>query len=385
MSDTKSLEKTGASAFSESAVEPAGPEEYVRWAYRLLLGREPENEESIRNNIFKNDRRRLVEEILGSEEFFSKQKQLSLSSKPYPYEYWNREATALIHMPKTGGSTLDSLLREHFGSRRTCGVSTAALHLYSPAEIAEYDFFTGHFDYFSVRFIPRQRVRSVSIFRDPQQRLISWYRFKRSHPATEFADDIFAKLANELSAEEFFENGVVVRSTFINNSYLFFLGSSLNDPATLKLLADTDSASNTSARGNPFTAGKLLAEDQIVAPILEQALQRIKGLHAIGITERFQESIEYIFAALELPVPDSTVPVKVTDELPKFDTRFKRVPPVEKTERLTRALQRLTRYDQVIYNEAKKEFERRRNSFSATDPVQSIAAFPASRKQDDLH
>jgi SAM-dependent methyltransferase len=49
--------------------DPSDGEEYVRWAYRLLLGREPENAEAIRNNPFKNDRQRLVRSVLSSDEF----------------------------------------------------------------------------------------------------------------------------------------------------------------------------------------------------------------------------------------------------------------------------------------------------------------------------
>ena len=43
--------------------------DYVRWAYRLLLGREPESLETVENNPFKNDRKRLVRSVLDSDEF----------------------------------------------------------------------------------------------------------------------------------------------------------------------------------------------------------------------------------------------------------------------------------------------------------------------------
>jgi hypothetical protein len=367
MSETEIRDGTaGSSGLSENASQSLSGEDYVRWAYRLLLGREPESEKAVRTNPFKNDRHRLIQQFLDSGEFHAKHKLLFSNAKNYPYEYWNREAIALIHMPKTGGSTLDNLLREFFHPNRICGVPTATLHLYSPADVAEYDFFSGHFDYFSVNFIPRQRVRRVSIFRDPLQRLISWYRFKRSHPLKdEFADDIFVKLAHDLSPEEFFEDRDIVQSTFINNTYLFFLGSSLKDPATVKLLADTGSASDMSASTNQSMAPAFHAADQICKPVLERAIQRVRKLDAIGITEKFQESVDTIFPALGFAIPQSIVSVKVTDDLPNIDARFTRVPPVEMTERLSRALQRLTRYDQIIYDAAKKEFERRRSAYLA--------------------
>ena len=41
----------------------------VLWAYRLLLGREPESAGAIRNNPFRHDRRELVRQIIASQEF----------------------------------------------------------------------------------------------------------------------------------------------------------------------------------------------------------------------------------------------------------------------------------------------------------------------------
>jgi O-methyltransferase len=43
--------------------------EYVRWAYRLLLGREPESEAVVENNPFLGNRKALVESFVTSEEF----------------------------------------------------------------------------------------------------------------------------------------------------------------------------------------------------------------------------------------------------------------------------------------------------------------------------
>lgn len=46
--------------------------EYVRWAYRLLLGREPENDDVIENNPFNNDRVRLLQAFLQAPEFLQR-------------------------------------------------------------------------------------------------------------------------------------------------------------------------------------------------------------------------------------------------------------------------------------------------------------------------
>src|SRR5450631_3210462 len=70
MPDSKNDENgSGSQAPDSNAPGPFKGEEYVRWAYRLLLGREPESLETIQNNPLKNDRQRLVEAILRSGEF----------------------------------------------------------------------------------------------------------------------------------------------------------------------------------------------------------------------------------------------------------------------------------------------------------------------------
>jgi O-methyltransferase len=45
--------------------------EYVLWAYRLLLGREPENPSTVMENPFLGNRRRLLQSVLHSPEFLS--------------------------------------------------------------------------------------------------------------------------------------------------------------------------------------------------------------------------------------------------------------------------------------------------------------------------
>lgn len=324
--------------------------EYVRWAYRLLLGREPEIL-AIQNNPFKNNRRALVNSILTSREFMTKHKHfLGHSLKKNPYETWSRDSIAFIHVPKTGGTTLNNLLSANFSKEHVCPERSAYLHSYTPLELADYTLYSGHFDYFSVQFIPRKRVRLISLFRDPIKRLLSWYRFKKAHPPTGvYGGDLAAKLANTLTVEEFFEHKVNLLSSEINNAYLFYFGSSLYDAGTLDILANADAAVRTKR----------------AAPILARATQTVANLDGIGITERFEESVDTIFKTLALPIPSSINPEMVTDDLPNTDCRFSRVPPVAMTTRLSRALDRLTAYDQIIYEVVKQEFERRRSATGA--------------------
>ena len=234
-----------------NTAEKLDGEEYVRWAYRLLLGREPENIAVVQNNPFKNDRQNLVRAVLNSAEFHTKNKGFLPVDTPYSH-YFDKNTIAFVQLPKTGGTTLRNLLTQCFSQKNICPQLFNALHSYSPAQLAKYDFFAGHFDYFSLRFIPRQRVRCLSLFREPCQRLISAYRYGRAHPPSgEFADDLGIKLANELTAEEFFEHEYVISSTWTNNAYLFFFGSSLEDRVTLEALVKAHPASGASPADDP--------------------------------------------------------------------------------------------------------------------------------------
>jgi hypothetical protein len=61
--------RCGAGVLADNPTQATDADDYVRWAYRLLLGRKPESHEAIRNNAFKNDRQRLVQYVLVSAEF----------------------------------------------------------------------------------------------------------------------------------------------------------------------------------------------------------------------------------------------------------------------------------------------------------------------------
>lgn len=335
---------------SDNFGSPAAPEDYVRWGYRLLLGREPESVEVIQNNPFKNNRHKLVEFLLESVEFKVKYKDFGSKKDRNPYASWEREAVAFIHLPKTGGTTLYALLSNCFHPDRICHVGSHTLYNFSPAEITQYDFFSGHTDYFSLNFIPRRRLRRISMFRDPMQRLISWYRFKKSHPiGGDFDGDLGNRLAKDHSPEEFFEHPYNIAT--LNNSYLVYFGASIDDPSFLDALAAETSAASTRDDGAP---------SEFITKALQLATERIVGLDALGLTDSFQELVASVFGALGFSVPKSITSAMVTDDLPKSDPVFRPVEPVMMTERLTRGLQRLTKYDQILYDVAKKEFARRR-------------------------
>lgn len=119
--------------------KPLNGDDMVLWAYRLLLGREPEHN-AIENSPFKNDRQRLLKAFLESPEFHAKFRTQQLGAPQSPFATWDRETTAFIHLPKTGGTTLSNLLKACFPEDRVCPQNFNGLHQYSSAELSRYDF-----------------------------------------------------------------------------------------------------------------------------------------------------------------------------------------------------------------------------------------------------
>lgn len=101
----------------EPARRDAGDDEAecVRWAYRLLLGREPESEAAVQQNPFKNDRAQLIRSMLCSEEFRSKHPSIPLAPQDEHQEEIERE----IQEALDGGFDEVALLHDYRRLGRT--------------------------------------------------------------------------------------------------------------------------------------------------------------------------------------------------------------------------------------------------------------------------
>jgi hypothetical protein len=312
--------------------------EDVLHGFRLILGRELEDERAISAHMLIPSVAELRQTLLASEEFQGKFKVMRPAIEAHPSLSAGRRTIVFIHLQKTGGTSLRVMLERQFPADRRCPVLEDKLHLLSVAELGQYDFFAGHFDRSSLRFIPREDIKTVALFREPRSRLISFYRFLKSHPVgDEFADNRLIRLANDSTAEEFFERPELRHLSVVNNHYLVAFGGSFS-------WFDQNRA--------PLSRDKL-------SQLLHDAKLQIRSLTAIGITEQFEQSVAMICKSLDLtPVP-STEAVHVTDKFPEMDSRFRRVGTVTMTPRLASAIEDLIAYDDELYRFAKAEFERR--------------------------
>jgi hypothetical protein len=313
-------------------------QEDVLHGFRFILGREPEHEGAIEAHMNVATVAELREILLSSDEFSGKYKFMYPDVSEHPIASIDRRTIVFIHLQKTGGTSLRSMLGKQFPDDRRCPVFEDKLHLLSIAELARYDFFSGHFDISAIRFIPRDDIKTVALFREPRARLISFYRFLRSHPlGDEFSGDQLIPLAHELTAEEFFENPQLRLFSAVNNHYLFALGRSFAW----------------------FDQNRSSLSREALSHVLEDAKLQICALTALGITERFDHSIQLIWKSLNLPPPSSMEEVNVTDKIVENDLRFRRVEAVRMTPRLATATEDLIEYDDILYEFAVQEFNRR--------------------------
>lgn len=328
---------------SRALLEPPSRDDVLA-GFRLILGREITKESDISAQL----RHRSVAEfrlsLLNSVEFQAKFRLIRPGWSEHPDVSRARDSLVFIHLQKTGGMSLRALLQTHFPADRICPMIDNNLHLLSVAELGRYDLFAGHFDRSCLSLIPRNRIRTVSLLRDPRARLVSFYRFHKAHPPIdEFADNVFVRFANELSAEQFFERHEIRSAAEVYNHYVIALGRSFawfiqNQPSPAK--NDLDRA-------------------------LADAKQFVDTLTGIGITEHFEKSIKLIYESLQLPPPSSVPPLNVTDKPTEWDARFRKVDPVTMTPRLAAALEDLTAYDCELYQYALREFWRRWAAFGA--------------------
>jgi hypothetical protein len=313
--------------------------------FRLILGREPENERAISAHMLVPSVAELRQVLLASEEFQGKYKVMHPATQAHPSLSMGRRTIVFIHLQKTGGTSLRVMLERQFPADRRCPVLEDKLHLLSIAELGQYDFFAGHFDRTSLRFIPRDNIKTVALFREPRARLISLYRFLRSHPVgDEFTDNYLIRLANESSAEEFFERPELRNYSAVNNHYLIALGSSFSW----------------------FDQNRASLSQEKLSQLLHNAKLQIRSLTAIGITEQFEQSVAMMYKSLDLTPLASIEAVHVTDKFPEKDSRFRRVGTVTMTPRLGGAIEDLVAYDDELYGFAKSEFDRQLIEFQGS-------------------
>lgn len=314
--------------------------EAVIWGYRLMLGRDPESETAIERHQQHSDWMTFRSVLANSPEYKRKLVRLIKENCTDTSADYERDCVVFLHVAKSAGTTLHELLQPHFQPERTCPERFNVLHGYTPGALSRYDFYSGHYDLFSLRYVPRKRVRVVTLFREPRERLKSLYYFYRLHATDGMqGQNRLVELANQHDIEAFFELPEVRSSAAVWNAYALALGANLACGRWENAIGNTE--------------GRF----RDLAHLERSALMAMSGLAAYGVVERMEASVRHIFRVLGLPMPLQVPHLQSTDQLPEQNPRLRRVERAEPSARLSRALDELVQVDERLYAEVLRHFD----------------------------
>jgi len=309
----------------------------IRACYRVMLGREVEEEISAQltaeelPSAVAREVESILDSVFNSEEAQYRLKRRHKLEFPNLYDNMEHKAICFIHLEKTGGKTLDAAISDGFAPDKIFREDGIKLYCYSPGELSVFKYITGHYDYYETLFIPAVEVVRVAMFRHPLDRLISFYRYHRAHDAAAEPLNPFVALARSLEPEAFFRHPTVRSSPRIDNAYLHVFGAN--------------------AVGTNLPRGP--ARDSA----FERAWSRIASLDAVGLTHRMGESVECIFRAVGLKVPETVEWRNRWMDFEGVRPDLSAVGPVSLTPKLRELLADLIDCDDKLYALAETRFE----------------------------
>lgn len=247
-----------------------------------------------------------------------------------------------LHIPKTAGSSLASLIRCAYPQEQGIPVyEWQQLVCMSREEINRYRCYTGHFGT-SLYSLLDHPVPTVTLLRDPFERVVSQIRHTTRFRRQQGIWRMYTWRAYLSRWEQETQPGL--------RKWLEarFVSPCLQDFQTRSLGVDIDLAPYM---GTVDTRdyGYLLLETQkgqSMEVILERAKQRLDSMVVVGTVERFADSVELICAFLDIPVPE-TLPQENVAQGHSISLRYR--DSGEISTRLAARIDEITAYDRELY------------------------------------
>jgi len=241
-----------------------------------------------------------------------------------------------MHFPKTAGTTLHDILVEQFDDAKICPERYSNIRRFDTQQIEKFVYFSGHYSMNDVDVVPSPK-KIITFLRKPEDRILSLYYFWRAH-----TDETIKKhnlggplLAKSMPLLDFLKhkgNGIP------NNIDNVYVRNLIGSPKAIK--------------GEPYygTGGPDKAT--------KAAMLKLQSMYFVGFKERFEEDALKLCKKLGVEVDEAAFTVKK-----RTFEQFANTPGMEKVERekMTPAIQnelnRLTKYDNILYKRALTKFK----------------------------
>lgn len=239
-----------------------------------------------------------------------------------------------MHVPKCAGTTIHKILMQNCPEGEFCPERFNGIHDMPRNELERYSFFSAHMDFATVGRIPGKKY-TLTTLREPAARIVSLYKFWRSH-SLEFAfrNKLHGPIAAlSLPFTEFLkyqDNGIQanIRNSMVRN----FLGRCWSDDE-----------------------GALVVDDSAA---LDLALKNLSTFDLIGLTDDLTPMISALSETLGVEAP-SVIPRENKTQSELSDDEFH-------TDEAVALLNELTSLDRIFFEQGRQLVAQRASEGSTT-------------------
>lgn len=251
-----------------------------------------------------------------------------------------------MHIPKTAGTTLESVFRSIYG-RHFIRIPVRRLYLYEPEQLHTFRCWQSHCGPGLLPFLPQHDLHCITMLRQPVEQVISYLYFKRNSLATEperHHPTYQAQMAPLINADlrAWLAHP---RSAFFDNFQTRYLGSILDLAPWFKTGEFGALQQRTPFPELPAS----LTDDRDLDQLYARAYQQLEKLAVVGITERFTESLQLICGLLGVPMPTQALSANIgpTKIQVQIDAHRQQTPPD-----LVEQIEARNQYDRMLYDDA---------------------------------
>ena len=222
-----------------------------------------------------------------------------------------------MHVQKCAGTTIHNLLMQSCPEGEFCPDRFNGIHDITKEELERYSFFSAHMDFAAVGRIPGEKY-TLTTLREPRSRVISLYKFWRSHSlAFAFRNNLQGPIAAlSLTFTEFLKHqGHGIQGNIRNSMVRNFLGRYWSDEK-----------------------GMLVIDE---SPALELAVKNLSTFDLIGVTDDLAPMISELSKALGVEAP-SVIPRDNKTQSDLSDDEFQ-------TDEALDLLSQITSLDQIFF------------------------------------